>query len=531
MRRALRPLLLALAVVALAFAADFGAAAVVYGPEYVWRLMVWRTPSPRDDARYPARPVAASAHPVHFPVDPSGAALVRAAFARAAPAGARPGEPFEDFLGRTRTTSLLVLRDGRLLYEGYFNGHRRDTVQASLSLAKSVVALLIGAAVADGSLPAIDTPAEALLPEVAGLRGSGITLRNLLDMTPGFAMASARRFGPFGAPWNDYTLTNFAPDLRAIAASVRPEFPPGTHFRYDGRDPMLLGMMLERAPPARHVADWLEQRLWQPMGGEFPASWSLGSAAGGFEKMQSGINARPIDFLKIGQLVLRRGVAESGERVVPASWIEQATAPSPRVGGWIYDDDMFYGLFWWGFRRAAGPPDVFAEGMFGQAMLVSPANGMVVLRTGDGEGGVASWPRLLRALADAVGPAGGERYLVLVPEHNARAEASAPLRRGAAGGRGGRVFLSCGRVAGAATRAVAGAAALAPWARPRETPAAGGAAPAAPGSAAAGPRASGTASGAGGASPWGPPSAAPPSPARPTGLAVASRRPPFPAPA
>jgi CubicO group peptidase (beta-lactamase class C family) len=387
----------------LLFAADLGAVAVVHGPDFVWRLIAWRSPSPHDDTRFPARRIAASTHPVHFGVDQGGAGLVHAAFTRIRPAEAQVGETFEDFLGRTQTTSLLVLRDGRLLYEGYFNGHQRDTVQGSFSMAKSVTSLLIGAAIAEDKLPSIDTPARELLPNVKGLRDSGISLRNLLNMTSGVAMDHVRLFWPFSAPWSDYKLMYFAPNLRAVAAAAWPEYPPGTHFLYDDRNPMLLGMMLEGATH-EHVATWLAQRLWQPMGSEFPASWSLDSRASNFEKMESGINARPIDFLKIGQLVLRGGLAETGERLLPESWIEKVTTPTPRVAGWQYGDDMFYGLLWWGFTESDNrPQDVFAHGIFGQVMMVSRSNSIVVLRTGDGEGGVASWPRLLRALAKALG--------------------------------------------------------------------------------------------------------------------------------
>jgi CubicO group peptidase (beta-lactamase class C family) len=391
---------------ALALAADLGAAAAVYGPEYVWRLLVWRGPAPHDEARFPARAIAASAHPVRFPADPAGAARLRAAFRRAAPAEARPDETLESFLARTGTTSLLVLRDGALLYEGYFNGQRRDSVQTSFSMAKSVLALLVGAAIAAHRLPAIDTPAEALLPQAPALRGSAISVRQLLAMTSGFAIDDAKLPWPFGVPWSDHTLMYLAPDLGTLAAAARPRDPPGTRFRYDDRNAMLLGMLLARAV-GEPVSAWLEQRLWQPMGAEFAASWSLDSRAGGLEKMESGLNARPVDVLKLGQLVLRGGVADSGERLLPACWIERIAAPAPTLPGWQDGGDMFYGLLWWGLRRADGPPDLFAHGIFGQVLLVSRATGLVALRTGTTEGGVASWPRLLRALADALGPAAG----------------------------------------------------------------------------------------------------------------------------
>jgi CubicO group peptidase (beta-lactamase class C family) len=396
-------LVAACCLVIVAFAIDFGAAAMAYGPEYVWRAIVWHHPSPHDDARFSARSISASSHPVYFPVDPAGAALVRSTFARLAPAELRPDETFEQFLTRTQTTSLLVLRNGHLLYEGYFNGHQRDTVQGSFSMAKSVISLLIGLAIAEHRLPSIDAPAEDLLPEVKGIHNSGISLRDLLDMTSSFVAHKGHLWWPFNV-WDDYKLTDFAPDLRTVAEAVQPEYRPGTHFEYDGRNPMLLGMMLERCMH-EHVALLLAQRLWHPMGAEFPASWSLDSRASGFELMETGINARPIDFLKVGQLVLRGGVAESGKRLLPESWIEQITTPTPHVSGWVYDKDRFYTLLWWGLTRTGEHPDVFAEGIFGQVMLVSRTNDIVLLRTGNSEGGVASWPHLLRALANGLGPA------------------------------------------------------------------------------------------------------------------------------
>src|SRR5262249_59016356 len=122
--------------------------------------------------------------------------------------------------------------------------------------------------------------------------------------------------------------------------AVRPEYRPGTHFLYDDRNPMLLGMMLEGATH-EHVATWLAQRLWQPMGTEFPASWSLDSQASGFEKMESGINARPIDFLKIGQLVLRGGVAENGGGVLPENRTAQGITPPPHPTRGPRAEDFF----------------------------------------------------------------------------------------------------------------------------------------------------------------------------------------------
>jgi CubicO group peptidase (beta-lactamase class C family) len=400
-RTILRATLLLAALLAFAAVVDLAVVAWKYGPEYVWRVVVWRAPAPQDVTRYPVRAFAASSHPVRFPVDPTGAQKVRAAFAHIAPAEAPPGETMEAFLARAGTTGLIVLRGGTLLYEEYFNGATRDEAVPSFSMAKSVLAMLIGDAIAAGRMPPIDTPAETVLHEMPVLHGSGIRLRDLLDMTPGFAIDESWLPRLFRAPWGDRMLMNFAPDLRAAAVDARLRYPPGSEFQYDDRNAILLGMAFEDTT-GEQVTSALARVLWQPMGAEFPASWAIDSRRGDMEKMESGINARPIDFLKLGQLVLRHGMAEDGTRVLPADWVAEMTAPTPRRPGWSDGKDMFYGLLWWGLTRRDGPADPFAQGIFGQILLISPANDMVVLRVGRGEGGVASWPRLLRTLADAV---------------------------------------------------------------------------------------------------------------------------------
>ena len=104
--------------------------------------------------------------------------------------------------------------------------------------------------------------------------------------------------------------------------------------------------------------------------------------------MESGIGAAPLDFLKLGDLVLQGGAG-----VLPAAWIEAMTAPS--------GPNPEYGYLWWRMARADGPDDVYAQGIFGQVLFVSRRSQAVILRTGDGEGG-QDWPKLLRIVADAL---------------------------------------------------------------------------------------------------------------------------------
>jgi CubicO group peptidase (beta-lactamase class C family) len=92
---------------------------------------------------------------------------------------------------------------------------------------------------------------------------------------------------------------------------------------------LLLGIILERATGVP-VAKYLEQKIWQPVGAEFPASWSLDSQETGFEKMESGINARAIDFAKFGRLYLNGG-NWGGKQIIPEDWVQASTQIDPTV--------------------------------------------------------------------------------------------------------------------------------------------------------------------------------------------------------
>ena len=388
---------------------DFAAAAIVFGPEYVRRLVLWRHPGPLDQHRFPSRAIAASPNPLHYESLLGGEEIVRRAFVSSARAELRTGETMEQMLARTGTTSFLVLRHDQLLYEHYFNGHARDSMENSFSIAKTVTALLVGTAISDGLLPSVDTPIEQLLPDVAALKGQGVTLRDLLTMTAGYDIDNRRPFGLLSVPWSTNQRVNFATDLRAVATSVRVAFTPGTRFQYDDRTPMLVGMALERATGG-HLASYLGRRLWQPMGAEYPAAWSLDSEAHGFEKMETGLSARAVDFLKLGDLMLRRGVRPDGTHILPSTWIDAMTAPParPAVGFTPNFTEPqarareFYGFFCWGIESPETGVDFYGNGIFGQVLYVSRSSDTVILRTGDREGGPFSWPELIHDLAAAL---------------------------------------------------------------------------------------------------------------------------------
>ena len=321
----------------------------------------------------------------------------------------------EDWVAAQETTALVVLRRGQVVYERYFNGHQRDSIGTSFSMAKSVVSSMVGVALADGRITSIDDPITRYLPELLrnDARFGAISLRHLLLMRSGIAFDEGYQ-SPFADAARFY-LTSNMPDQ---VAGLRIAGAPGLAFSYQSGDTQLLAMALERATGQR-LADYVQTRLWQPMGAEFDASWSLDSAASGVARGFCCLNARAIDFVRFGQLVLQEG-ARDGHSIIPADWLRLSTAAQTLDG---LDDvarrnieepgGRHAAFYAWQWRRAPLPhtgrapvpsqdlvpgPDFYAQGLLGQVIYIAPQSQTVVLRLGGGPG-EGRWPRWLGTLA------------------------------------------------------------------------------------------------------------------------------------
>jgi CubicO group peptidase (beta-lactamase class C family) len=192
-------------------------------------------------------------------------------------------------------------------------------------------------------------------------------------MASGMRYVDNRLFLP-----EDDNLTYGFDDLRHLALTeTKVANRPGTEFLYNNYHPLLLGMILERAT-GMPVTEYLQEKIWTPLGMEFDGSWSLDSEQSGFEKMESGINARAIDFAKFGRLYLNGGNWD-GIQVVPADWVTAATADN----GLIKDAPIYYGYMWWGMKCKPDSQDYLAMGNYGQYIYVSPPNDLIIVRNGE----------------------------------------------------------------------------------------------------------------------------------------------------
>lgn len=357
------------------------AALLIYPPVYVFRVIAWGNSDAFDWQKFPEHRLEAA--PVPFPFDKVMNDRVAPLFAQLAGV-----DNWEVFLEENHTQAFIVIQDGTILYEEYFNNTQRDSIVTSFSVAKSFTSALIGIAIDEGYINSVDDPITDYLPElsVRDFRFKNITIRDLLRMSSGLEYKENRFLGLNG----DDALTTYYPDQRQLALQNTKIIDlPGAYFLYNKYHPQLLGMILERTT-GYSVTEYLQRKIWDPLGMEFGGSWSIDSEASDFEKMETGVNARVIDFAKLGQLFLNGGIW-NGEQLISQAWVAELTQPYlPSDYSAYYPADWFsdlpkqgyYQYMWWGIAIEPGSYDFVAAGDRGQFIYVSPRKALVIVRNG-----------------------------------------------------------------------------------------------------------------------------------------------------
>ena len=378
-----------------------GALVLLVGGVYAWaltavdssttaRAMVWRDADVGDQDRFPTRAIAAGDEVSPLPDGPE------IDLTGAAPDG--EGADFDSFLRRNETRAFVVVHRDRLVYERYFGGSDRATLQTSFSVAKSFLSTLVGIAIDEGLIGDVDDPVTDYLPELAERdeRFGRITLRDLLTMSSGLRYEEP----DIPVPWGDDVVTYYGVDLRdvGIKGSQIVE-PPGATWNYNNYNPLLLGMVLERATRMT-VSEYMATRLWQPLGAETDATWSLDSERSGFEKLESGLNVAPVDYARFGMLFLHEG-EWNGRRIVSKEWVRAATAADTTT-----DPAPDYQYFWW--VDTERPGRFYGLGNLGQYLYVAPdADAVIVRNGGDWNIDNDTWLGTFREIADQLGSSAG----------------------------------------------------------------------------------------------------------------------------
>jgi CubicO group peptidase (beta-lactamase class C family) len=255
--------------------------------------------------------------------------------------------------------SLLVVRDGLLVFERYYGGGAADQVLPVYSITKSVVSTVVGIALADGKLESVDQRLAEFFPDYAkggDPRLSRLTLEDLLTMRAGFST------GPIQASSN-WTQ----------ALMMRPfEHEPGKVFVYDGGSSHLLSAVLTKVTGER-ASVLAQKRIFRPLG--IADGWSWPDDPQGVSIGGDGLAMRARDLAKLGQLYLQEG-RWNGRQIVPAAWVRRSTRKHTDAGA----PGLGYGYQWWVQNGPRGKAYA-ALGIGGQAIVVLPALDLVIVLT------------------------------------------------------------------------------------------------------------------------------------------------------
>jgi len=278
----------------------------------------------------------------------------------------------EQFIQRTYTNALLVMKDGRIVYETYRNNTTERTRFIAFSMTKSITSLLVGSALQEHRIESIDDPITKYLPELRPGGYNGVTIRQILQMRSGVDYEERYDFGNPGvaARNHEHALVENVARFADPARTIKRKDPPGSVWQYKTLDTAVLGWLIERVSGGSTVAAYTAQRIWEPLGAEADAFYIMDGPPGvGREFSGAGFNATLRDFARIGQMVLNGGEA-NGRRIVPAQWLTESTRPTGGPG-------PGYGYQWWMGQR---PGSFQAIGLQGQYIYIDPTTRTVVVK-------------------------------------------------------------------------------------------------------------------------------------------------------
>lgn len=281
----------------------------------------------------------------------------------------------DSFMERNFLAGLLVIKDGAIRLERYGLGLGEADRWSTMSMVKSLTAVLVGAAIRDGAIGSVAAPVTHFLSELRGTAYDGVTLEHLMTMSSGTAWTEVYSDPDCDVNRYSRSLADRVPGgVLRLMAGLRRQHAPGSTFLYNSGDTFLLGACLTRAV-GRPLAEYLAAKIWQPAGMEFDAFYTLESA-GGQEIGGSRAGMALRDLGRLAQFVLDDGVI-AGQRVLPEGWVEAMATPRFPVAPPRSPAIDHYGYCWW-----LGEGLMSAIGFAGQRMDILRQERLAVVTLG-----------------------------------------------------------------------------------------------------------------------------------------------------
>jgi len=301
----------------------------------------------------------------------------------------------------TKTSAFIVIKNDSIIYQHLAEDTYIQAKQPSFSIAKSFVGTLVGIAVDRGQISSTNDLVIKYLPQLAknDERFNRLTIQHVLDMRSGFDF-NERSFNPFSKIVRSY----YGADLREMVSKLKMKNEPNKIFEYQSINTQVLAMILEKVT-GKTLDVLLQENLWQPLGAESDALWSLDNK--GNIKAFCCINATALDFAKLGRLYLNGGNWQ-GKQIISKKWIDITTDPDTLAKKryknqfWATRDFNYFpdslsaikqlekehlsypverntdGRYFY----AKKVYDYKAQGMFNQSVYVNPQNRVIIVRLG-----------------------------------------------------------------------------------------------------------------------------------------------------
>ena len=279
---------------------------------------------------------------------------------------------YQSIIDDLDTKAFLVFKGDTLLYENYWGGHTDQTVSNSFSVAKTLVAILIGIAVEDGDINSLNDPVSLYLPEFSEKGKDKITIKHLLEMASGLDWEESGK-----NPFSDNAESYYGSELRRLVLGQSMESIPGKTFKYQSGNSQLLGYILEAAT-GQDLSEYAENKVWRKIGAEHDAFWSLDKELGD-EKAFCCMYATARDYARLGQLLLNKGCFNN-EQIIPAWFYYEMVTPQ-KLNTEDGIPNYRYGLHTWTYQDPEGKVD-YCRGINGQYVIAIPSENLLIVRLG-----------------------------------------------------------------------------------------------------------------------------------------------------
>jgi len=274
------------------------------------------------------------------------------------------------------THAFLVIQDGKILYEKYFDSYTKDSISGSFSAAKSIISMLVGIALEEGKIKSLDESVGNYISHFKEGNLSKIRIKDLLTMSSGTNYQESDQ-SYFGLPAKLY----YADDVAYVVDLMEAKEPAGVQWQYRSGDTQVLGLLVEKVFN-KSISQLTQEYFMTPMGAEHDSQWLLDGARK-HEKAFCCYNGVARDYARFGALMLNLGKWKD-KQIVPQSYMEEALKPAtylkdPQEDGKPVD---FYGYqFWIVNHKGLAVPSM--NGLFGQYVYAIKEKNAIVVRLGE----------------------------------------------------------------------------------------------------------------------------------------------------